>query len=123
MRDLQGGDGGDQEGAARKRRRLATSRCRLDEREGEDGVGDDAVVELRRRRIVYDRGQRSECLAGKDVRAHEGPGVVDQPGAQAGDQGAEAKLDIDEGREGSRRQRKGARGIGALPTRRGQPRR
>ena len=52
------------------------------------------MVELRRRRVVEDRLQpaRLERFAGNEARSHERPGVVDEAGAQAGDQGAEAEL-------------------------------
>ncbi len=56
------------------------------------------MIELRRRRIAEDRLQRvrAERLAGNEARPHQGPGVVDEAGAQARDQGPKAELAEDE---------------------------
>ena len=59
-RDLEQSDGRKNHGAARERRawRGPQRNDRLNNCEGDDGIGDHPVVELRRRRIAEDRLQR-----------------------------------------------------------------
>ena len=101
--DLQQSDGGKDHSAARKRRagRDTQRGDRLNKREGDDRIGDHAVIELRRRRIAEDRFERAwpERLSRNKARSHQRPSVVDKTGSQASDEGAKAELAKDERRE------------------------
>ena len=102
------------------RRQAAIS---LGEREHDDEIGDEAMVELRRRHVVDDRGgprRQAEQALGQQLAAHQRPGVVGEAGAQARDQRAEPELNEDQ-----RRERSGGSGEAAAPSllaRRGGPR-
>ena len=89
-------DRSDDERAVRKRRRGrgANRGESLNEGERDDRIGERAMVELRRCRVVEHRWQpaRLERFARNEARPHERPGVVDEAGAEARDQGAEADL-------------------------------
>ena len=60
------------------------------------------MIELRRRHVVDDRRRprrQAEQAFRQPLAAHQRPGVVDQSGAQAGDQRAEPELNEDQRRE------------------------
>ena len=70
-RDLEQSNGREDDGAARERRarRGAQRSDRLNNREGDDSIGDHPVIELRRRRIAEDRLQRD---SGETPRLEQG---------------------------------------------------
>src|SRR6185437_2593891 len=114
QRDLDEGDGGQDNGAAgeRRARRGTQSGDRLNKGEDDDGIAGHPMVELRRRWIAENRRARigAEGFAGHEARPHQWPGVVDETGAQARDERPEAELAEDERGEDPGRNRKAARG-------------
>src|SRR6185312_1574019 len=114
QRDLDEGDGGQDNGAAgeRRARRGTQSGDRLNKGEDNDAIADHPMIELRCRRIAEDGRERAraERFARHEARSHQGPGVVDEHGAQARDQRAKSELAEDQRREDPCRNREAARG-------------
>ena len=94
--DLEQRDGREDNNAAYERRTRGDAERgdRLNKGEGDNRISDRPVVELRRRPIAEYRLQRvrAKRLAWNKARSHQGPGVVDEAGAEARHQRAKAEL-------------------------------